>query len=174
MLKSLFYTTLSGGLLNGVIGYELEFDGTNPTNEQIADVILKIRDHKAKQRVVYLKGSFPKDEIIMVRIIEAFRSLRYEIIAEVSDGVFHQWQKGGELNYVIGVIDDPKWIPFNCNELRFKINSPLTAEPSVPDQIPRLYLIPEGLSKEETFKWINGAKKVWHLNIETEKIGDEL
>jgi hypothetical protein len=174
-MKEITYGTLSGGLKNGQLMYELVFDEQNNLSPaQVVSLILSHESSKCKR--AHFTGTFG-DGLLAAHVASSLRSLNFALYI-TQEGTYHYpWAQsdGSHPSFFFKTIklNDPNWAPLHFSELIFELKSKETPEPLMAMDLDLrnvgLFIQPEGISDIDLFKYIDNAKLAWNINTETRR-----
>jgi hypothetical protein len=170
-LSELTYGTLSGGLKNGFLMYELVCNGADPTDDaSIAAALGSIRSHGAHCKRVNIAGTLPSPGT-MFTLLRSLRAVGFDVFAETSSQACPSWHDfenaPRELISFLSVrLSSPLWAPYPFHELIYTIESAETPEPSMPegfnDRFAPLFL--DGAPLKTMLAFARKSAYRWNIN----------
>ncbi len=160
MISKITYGTLTGQLAP-LIGYDVTFDGTEPSsNEEVADYQIKIRDSDYRSLALRINGPYPSAETVFKFLKPFTAAEKIKYIACTTDGqVSYPWQV--MVTYTIVRLERLDWPVLGCNEIQYSFPADGNL-PIVPNSFQTVNLIipPKGKG--------NHVNKVFDLITETD------
>ena len=160
-----------GTLLNGLMGYTVEFDGKDLSSTDMYEFGEKIWKHAkvCKNDFIYLKGNYPK-VATMLTIVNSLKDLGYKLGAEINGNEdTPQWAK--KIDSLVIILNDSKWLPCSCHTLIYKLKNVNDLEPPISKKTIFFFLdtkIPEAL------EWSKKADINWGILPKVKPIFEEL
>lgn len=158
------YGTLIGQA-NDMIGFDVDFGTTPPTNDEFNDGVIAMASHPHRSKAIRFQAPTGTD-VIVDRAIEAFckkwKDDGYFLIGMHDGQMTYRWQM--YLDYLIIELREGRWPVFRCNELHFPID--LGPEPALPHPEPKLVLHRGKADDVTTWKWLREAHHPWHVYLE--------
>jgi hypothetical protein len=173
-IKEITYRTLSNGMRNGIVSFEVCFNGQDPTAEAIsstAEVLSLIVNHPgAKCGKAHLCGPYPlHGSELVLTLIAGLKQAGFEVWATLDGQYYYQWVAA--LNGLSIHLEKPAWTAFPFNELIYDLADPNAPEPSMSanyNTASPLYINAIGdlasTRKSEIFAFIHRAKYKWNIN----------
>jgi len=181
MIKELSFGTLSGGLKNGLVMYEIEVTGDIGVAGETMNVMDILQGRPANLlRRVHIVGDFTRNNSHdMDNLVAALQTMKFEIYVSTKEKFYFQWMK--HVQFLSVHIDDPKGgIPYpGFSEIVYTIYSVDQPEPKLPDiwnpTMQPLYLQSGGeLKITDLFKYLGKALYTWNINMETKQVRESL
>jgi hypothetical protein len=173
-IREITYRTLNGGGKNGIISFEVVFNGEEPEGKSLdtlAEVIELILRHSGRNcNRVHLNGTFPiHGNDVIFTLLGGFKSEQIETYVTLDGQYIYQWATLA--TGVIVHLKRPDWVGFPFYELIYDLSDPNSPEPRIPptvNPLAHLYVNPIGdlatSRKNEVFSFIQRAKNRWNIN----------
>jgi hypothetical protein len=160
-LESIDFRTLSGGANSGKMAYTVEFNGAEPTGNDIAETLLAIRDYEGGPcRNVCLLGTYPSSESVFT-FVKTLKDFRFSIQAIITGKVYYSWLS--QIDWIVAIIGSDPWPAFKVHEIRYVPGDPLT-DPTMPEVVPlNIFLDPTRHEPKEVFEYLKKTGYNWGM-----------
>jgi hypothetical protein len=178
-IKELTYGTLSGGIKNGFLMYEVVLNGEPPLNDSaIAEVLERIRAHGTKCKRVNISG-IVQNHPYVEQLLKSLRFIGFDVFVETSSIACPSWyspDRSPLVSFLSVHIAAPHWAPYPFHELIYKIDSAETPEPAMPDGFSDRFapLFLEGAPTTALLAFARKAHLRWNINCKVKPIKEYL
>jgi hypothetical protein len=179
-IKELTYGTLSDGIKNGFLMYEIVCNGAAPDDDEaIAIALDRIRAHGVPCKRVNIAGALPPPDA-METLLRSLRFMGFDIFAETTALACPRWYEPISAHSLISFLsvrlNAPHWAPYPFSELLYTIDSAETPEPPMPegfsDRFTPLFLDADSIKPMLAFARKSHYR--WNINCKIKSIKEYL
>ena len=162
------YGTFSGGVLNGHVGFTINFTGmpaVRGTDELAAVAEAIYRHRRGVTRTVFFVGSFTEENALdVLTLLRSFANAKFDVVA-ISDGArYFSWFT--QLKYLIVDTSSDRFLGFEAGEIWYHIEEDGADDLVLPDIAvkPRMYLVagPE-VTPKGLFQFLKSSNHPWNV-----------